>query len=258
MSIKVAILACFHSVFVMFSNARKKICLVTGKSLPHKALPEPVALFPLNVTYGATEINGRASPGNPVGVSFAPAPDGKADGSYKFEGSSNSYIRFPNNEGEALDVLYSMTMLCWLRYDKDGLIFGYTGSEKWGVIWGVYKGNLYANFKKRDYSETTALRHTTLAGGWKFVGASYDSVSGDTKLWVNGVVVKKLNIGEGLQLATQGSVRMGFFGYNQWYLGFKGRIAQMQLYNEALSQGQIQTIQRIQGAGENGNHPLIS
>ena len=67
----------------------------------------------------------------------------------------------------------------------------------------MVRGKLFARFKKRDYLLTTALSHTTLAGGWKFVGASYDHGSGDAKLWVNGVAVKKLNIGAGLHLATQ-------------------------------------------------------
>ena len=80
------------------------------------------------------------------------------------------------------------------------------------------------------------------AGGWKFVGASYDRDSGDAKLWVNGTVVQTLNIGAGLDLATQDPVRMGVKTGDGRY--FKGRIAQMQVYNKALCEEQIQTIQR--------------
>jgi len=59
-----------------------------------------------------------------------------------------------------------------------------------------------------------------------------------------------LNIGAGLDLATQDSIRMGVKIGDRRY--FKGRIAQMQVYNAALSQEQIKAIQqRTQVSGEN-------
>ena len=111
-------------------------------------------------------------------------------------------------------------------------------------------GQLFVRFTKRDYSFTTGLLHTALAGGWKFVGASYEHGTGEAKLWVNGAVVQTQNIGAGLDLATQDPIRMGVKAGDGRY--FKGRIAQMQVYNDALSQEQIQAIQqRTQVSGEN-------
>ena len=55
-------------------------------------------------------------------------------------------------------------------------------------LW-VVGGQLFVRFTRRDNSFTTSLLDTPLIGGWKFVGASYDSGSGDAKLWVNGAVV---------------------------------------------------------------------
>ena len=72
------------------------------------------------------------------------------------------------------------------------------------------------------------------------MGASYDQANGDAKLWVDGKVVQTLNIGSNLQLATQDSVRMGVKIGDGRY--FKGRIAQMQVYNVALTQEQVQAI----------------
>ena len=89
------------------------------------------------------------------------------------------------------------------------------------------------------------MEHTNLAGGWKFVGASYDRSSGEAKLWVNGAVVQTLNIGAGLELATQDSIRMGMRAGKY----FKGRIAQMRIYNRALTQEQIQAIQKLVVSG---------
>ena len=63
-------------------------------------------------------------------------------------------------------------------------------------------------------------------------------------------MVQTLNIGAGLDLATQDPIRMGVKAGDGRY--FKGRIAQMQVYNDALSQEQIQAIQqRTQVSGGN-------
>ena len=144
---------------------------------------------------------------------------------------------------------YSMTILCWVYYDgKAGPLFNYEKSSTWGVyLWVVHGGKLFGRFLKRDYSPTVPLVNTSLAGGWKFVGSSYDRSSGEAKLWVNGAVVQTLNIGAGLELATQDSIRMGVKTVYGKY--FKGRIAQMRIYNRALTQEQIQAIQKLVVAG---------
>ena len=208
-------------------------------------------MFPLNAEYGTKEINNRVAQGVPSEVTLAPGPDGAAHGSYEFSGTSNSFIEFPNSEGGALDVRYSMTMLCWVYHNgQDGPLFNYRTSGSWGVHLWVVAGQLFVRFTRRDYSFTDALLHTALAGGWKFVGASYDRGTGEAKLWVNGAVVQTQNIGAGLDLATQDPIRMGVKAGDGRY--FKGRIAQMQVYNDALSQEQIQAIQqRTQVSGEN-------
>ena len=181
------------------------------------------------------------------GVSLAPGPDGTANRAYEFAGTVNSYIEFPNTEGGPLDVRYSMTMLCWVdHYGQDGPLFNYKTSGPWGVHLWVVAGQLFVRFTHRNYVFTGALLNTHLAGGWKFVGASYDGGSGDAKLWVNEAVVQTLNIGAGMDLATQDNIRMGVKSGDVRY--FKGRIAQMQVYNSALSQEQIQAIyKRMQG-----------
>ena len=118
-----------------------------------------------------------------------------------------------------------MTMLCWVYYNgQDGPLFQYSTSRRWGVhLWVFSRGQLFVRFKRRDYSLTTYLSHTALAGVWKFVGVSYDRGTGEAKLWVNGAVVETLNIGAGLDLATQDPVIMGVRIWDRRY--FKGRIA---------------------------------
>ena len=178
---------------------------------------------------------------------MATGPDGTANSAYEFAGTADSYIDFPNSEGGPLDVRHSMTMLCWVYYSgQDGPLFNYKTSGHWGVHLWVVDGQLYVRFTHRDYSFTNALLNTHLAGGWKFVGASYDGGSGDAKLWVNGTVVQTLNIGAGLDLATQDNIRMGVKTGDGRY--FKGRITQMQVYSSALSQERIERMyKRIKG-----------
>ena len=206
-------------------------------------VPEPVALFPLNSTFETREIKDRVAAGVPSRVTLALGPDGVDGGSYEFSGYRNSFIEFPNREGGPLDVRYSITMLCWVYHSgQGGPLFDYRPNGAWGVRLWTLHGQLFFRFTKRDYSLTTRLLHTARAGGWKFVGATYDHSTGDAKLWVDGFVVQTLNIGAGLDLATQDSIRMGAKNYDGRY--FKGRIAQMQIYDKALTQEQIQTVQQ--------------
>ena len=222
-------------------------------------------MFPLNATFGTQEINNRTAQGIPNNVHLAPGPNEKPNGSYEFSGTSDSYIEFHNTAGGRLDVRESITMLCWLHHGGDhgyqhGPIFNYkTRGDSRGVHLFVYKGKLYVRFNKRDYLGTknvTLIDTTPVARGWTFVGASYDHGSGEAKLWVDGVVVKTKNIGARLELATQDSIRMGVMSDNKAEY-FKGRITQMQVYNESLTQEQIQTIQRRTPRGKIVHHQFF-
>ena len=204
-------------------------------------------MFPLNATDGTQKINNRTAQGIPNDVHLAPGLNERANGSYEFLGTSDSYIEFHNTAGGSLDERESITMLCWLYYgSKIGPIFTYkTSGSSWGVHLLVSEGKLYVRFNKRDYSanaDLTIIDTTTVARERKFVGASCDLVSGEAKLWVDGVVVQNKTVGAGLELATQDSIRMGV--KSDYPNFFKGRITQMQVYNESLTQEQIQTIQR--------------
>ncbi|XP_044181544.1 protein crumbs-like [Acropora millepora] len=205
-------------------------------------VPQPVILFPLNAEYETRDIKNRTAPGNSSGVNLAPGPYGEEYGSYEFFGNANSFIEFPNSPGGALDVRYSMTILCWVYYDEkggpDGPIFNYNTGGSYGVhIWVLHR-KFYAVFNNRIFSFSYKPLHDTfLAGGWKFVGASYDNETGEIKLWVDGALKETNNMGAGVELGTQRSVRMGVRKDDHRY--FKGKISQLQIYNEALSQQQI-------------------
>ena len=204
------------------------------------SVPQPVILFPLNAEYRTRDIKDRTAPGIPSGVSLAPGPYGEKDGSYEFFGSANSFIEFPNSPGGALDVRYSMTILCWVYYDEKGVlhgpIFNYNTDHggKFGVHLWVYNRLFFARFNDRVFTNLPYLHHTSLVGGWKFVGASYDNKTGEIKLWADGALQQTRNMGAGVELGTQGSVRMGVRENTEnWY--FKGKISKLQIYDVALS-----------------------
>ena len=198
-------------------------------------------MFPLNAEYQTRDIKNRTAPGIPSGVSLAPGPYGEEDGSYEFFGNVNSFIEFPNSPGGALDIRYSMTILCWVYYDEkggpQGPIFNYNTGRKIGVDIWVHNRLLLARFKDRAFAELPYLQHTSLAGGWKFVGASYDNETGEIKLWADGALKQMRKMAAGVELGTQGSVRMGVRENDKRY--FKGKISQLQIYDVALSQMQI-------------------
>ena len=84
-------------------------------------------------------------------------------------------------------------------------------------------------------------------GEWKFVGVSYDNISGEVKLWNDGVVEETANIGPGFEQGTQHTVRMGVVSGDS--LHFRGRISHVGVYNVALTQEQILEIK-----GKNVRH----
>ena len=137
-----------------------------------------------------------------------------------------------------------MTILCWVYYDEKGVlhgpIFNYNTDHggKFGVHLWVYNRLFFARFNDRVFTNLPYLHHTSLVGGWKFVGASYDNKTGEIKLWADGALQQTRNMGAGVELGTQGSVRMGVRENTEnWY--FKGKISKLQIFDVALSQRQI-------------------
>ena len=166
------------------------------------------------------------------------------NGSYEFFGNANSYIQFNNSDGGVLDVRYSITMLCWVYYDgQNGPFFSYSpwpSSSQHPLLFGVWKAKLYVLFVARNDTYFSVLNTGALAGGWKFVGASYNRTSGEAKLWIDGVAVRTENATAEKDLETKYNVVMG--AAPLYRIFFKGRITQMRLYNISLAQEQVREI----------------
>lgn len=206
-------------------------------------LPVPIALYPLNSEFTTWDVSGRSNPnGIAQGVRLAPGPNGKANGSYQFFGRSNSYIEFPNMG--ALRAKDSITLLAWVYVkSRGGPIFNYNPLG-WGVsMWINSKYHLATKFVEQDDGCRTCFVSAVplKRNAWNYVGMSYDHASGVAKLWVDGKVSIRRDIGTKIRLSTSRSARMGARALNDGNY-FNGRISRMQVYDKALTQSEIEAV----------------
>ena len=156
-----------------------------------------------------------------------------------FYGTFSSYIDFAN-EGD-LDTRFSITLTCWVQPGgQDGPIFSY-GISGYTVCIEIKDRKFFNRIVKRSFQTlpTITTAEVLPAGKWVHVAASYDHNTGNNSLYINGHLKASHNIGTGYQMATATQkVRMGVKQGNSY---FKGKIAEMKVYNFALNEAQIQT-----------------
>lgn len=216
----------------------------------------PVAFYPLNGQFDTSDISLRSNPpGESNDVDLAPGPDGSPGGSHYFNGTSTSFIKFPNKGG--LDTKYSMTFLAWINYEEtEGPIFYYADSNvglgKFGNQFLLWGGRLkivirqMANFTTLASISSDSLESQT----WHFVGVSYDYVSGETKLWINGSENRVKYTIWPSETATRQAVVMGALKNYPRY--FRGRISCILLYDRVLTKPEIEDAMELcRTAGEN-------
>ena len=203
-------------------------------------VPEPVAFYPLNARYKAAEKENRQSEGILGDVAITNGPYHEPGGAYMFYGNVSSYIEFPNKEG--LDTRFSISLMCWAEPGgQDGPLFNYEFSN-WGVHMWIVVGKLFTRIVERSsFKQLTAIITPEVlpVGKWVHVAASYDHSSGSNSLYINGHLTATHNIGRGYEIATNSQkVRMGSKTGGE--RDFKGKIAEMKVYDVALNEAQIQ------------------
>ena len=202
--------------------------------------PEPIAFYPLNVSYNATEKENKQRSGILGDVGITSGPYNEPGGAYMFYGTNSSYIEFAN-EGD-LDTRFSITLTCWVQPGgQDGPIFSFAVS-RYTVCLNIVDGKFFNRIVKRSFQTLTPIRTAEVlpVGKWVHVAASYDHNTGNNSLYINGHLRASQNIGTGYQIATATQkVRMGV--KYKWSSYFKGKIAEMKVYNFALNEAQIQT-----------------
>ena len=202
-------------------------------------MPIPVAFYPLNARHKATEKEYRQPNGTLGDVTITNGPYNEPGGAYMFYGTESSYIKFPNNGG--LDTQFSITLMCWVqRTGQDGPLFSY---GDWGVLMWIVDGKFVNQIVEKSSKPLTSIKTAEVlpAGKWVHVAASYDHNTGNNSLYINGHFSISQNIGKGYEIATDPrTVRMGFRDSKSTTY-FKGKIAEMKVYDVALNETQIQT-----------------
>ena len=158
-------------------------------------MPEPVAFYPLNAYYKATDKEDRQPEGILEDVAITNGPYNEPGGAYMFYGTKSSYIKFPNNGG--LDTQFSITLMCWVqRGGQDGLLFSY---GDWGILMQIADGKFLNQIVKRSPQTLTSTKTAEIlpAGKWVHVAASYDRNTRNNSLYINGHFSISQNIGKG-------------------------------------------------------------
>ena len=199
----------------------------------------------MNARYKAAEKENRQPKGIPGDVTITNGPYNEPGGAYMFYGTyRSSHIEFPNNGG--LDTRFSITLMCWVQPGgQDGPLFDY-GDYRVGTRMWILNGKLFIQIVKHGSFELTNITTAEVLpeGKWVHVAASYDHNSGNNSLYINGHLRASQNIGTGFEIATASrEVQMGrsYYYYYYYYYGFRGKIAEVKVYDVALNEAQIQT-----------------
>ena len=196
-------------------------------------LPDPVAFYPLDGEYKATERENKQPSGILGTVALTVGPYTESTGAYEFFGNNTSYIEFPN-DGILVSQPYSITLMCWVEPGgQDGPLFLFhNGQTERGVgIWINLNGKFYNEFHKENNTNASLA-----VGEWVHVASTYNNETGENSLYINGVLNKAQNIGAGFSNSTHDrNASMGVKGDRY----FKGKIAQMKIYDAALDEAQI-------------------
>ena len=212
------------------------------------SVPVPIVQYP-----ATKETNDQQLQGILVDVSLAFGPCNEPNGSYEFQDDKLGHINFPNNG--SIDVLQSgsITVLCWLYFSQPAtgsmLIYSNSMNHKNRLVRiHMRDAKLYAMFTKSSIPQELVYMENKVSH-WHYVGASYDHVTGNASLWLNGTRVAQKNIGSGWTLPT--SVVRKKIVYGKY---FKGGITAIQVYNYSLTGKQIDSVKYATfGTGKNGN-----
>lgn len=207
-----------------------------------------VAFYPFNSAHTTKDMLGSQLDGIASNVQLATGPKGNAGGSYRFMGTSNSYIELPNSGG--LDTMYSLTVVMWIYPEGPtaGPLFNYGTSTTnlWRLhFWIAVGGNFFFRPADRQGNMYSSVTSPATSGQWHYVAVSYDYNIGVARLWIDGVEKGKETVGV-FQLATDLNVRIGVKTGDARY--FKGRVTGIQVYNVALNLDQIMAV-KTRGEG---------
>ena len=200
-------------------------------------VPEPIAFYPLNECYEATEEENRQPKGILGDVAITSGPYNEPGGAYMFYGTVSSFIKFPNIGG--LDTPFSITLMCWVQHEIDfGPLFSYGKDEHGFQIWLLLDIVMLSILHSNPEEDLDLTAEAIVPKGlWVHFAATYDHNTALWSLFINGHLSATVN---GFHDSTNaGEVRIGATNDGDDY--FEGKIAEIKVYDVALKQAQIQT-----------------
>ena len=205
-------------------------------------MPEPVAFYPLNARYKAAEKENRMPNGILGDVAITNGKYNEPGGAYMFYGTNSSYIEFPYYYKRVLSFQSSITLMCWVQPGgQDGPLFIHDFFD-WRVGMGIEYGKFFIGLIYLYSLQLTRISTAEVlpTGKWVHVAATYDHITGYNSLYVNGHLRASQNIHSGYRSVLPGpTIRMGSTRYGSDH--FKGKIAEMKVFDVAMNETQIQT-----------------
>ena len=200
-------------------------------------MPEPVAFYPLNARYKAAEKENRQPKGALEDVTATNGPYNEPGGAYMFHGTVSSYIEFLIKGG--LDTRLPITLMCWVQPGgQDGPLFSY-GKDGRGIQIWITQSRFHLILSDLPASGllSTEVLPTEV---WVHVATTYDYHTGNGSLFING----HLSVSDPTRISYENSnnadkLRMGVRVNDKSF--FKGKIAEMKVYDVGLNEAQIQT-----------------
>jgi len=175
----------------------------------------------------------------------------KENGFY-FDGN-NDYVNCGN--GESFGITDAITIEAWIKADNwtnpnNAPIVDkwYDGSSRAYSFWAMPDGELRAEIANADGSDAQLSETTTLfdmaTGTWYHVAVAWDKIIGNLKFYKNGKLLETLGSGGTSTMNTNNQPLQIGTDYNGDD-NFKGIIAEVRIYNRALSEEEIKILYNL-------------
>ena len=182
------------------------------------------------------------------GARFAPGKVGEA---FKFDGV-NDYVEVPDSP-ELRTLGYNLTVALWMNPRPQGGTPDVTVIRKgigcndpgWGLTFGDFsdgKAGLFFQAWDGEVRSWGAFSSDILAGNWHHIVATADGT--DAKIYVDGELADQGPIDQTISIETLTPITIGANKGNcsEYHNFYKGLIDEIQIYNRALDDSEIQAI----------------
>ncbi len=157
---------------------------------------------------------------------------GRYGGAFYFNGDAN--IEIPNSA--SLNPGTAITLAAWINTTYSGGVI-VVGKDQ-GYLLGIVSGKVYFNFYKAADNNWECYTFSNTAvndGNWHHIAATYDSTTGDVKIYVDGNLDATATCSGQIRSATTPAL-IGTLWAN-W--GYRGAVDDVVIYSRALSPEEI-------------------